>query len=530
LERDWELDPQWLVAMLQGGDIDWTSGYVYLQWPTKLQLTIYAGDGARYLHKAWAFIVDGVNNNNVTAALTDDAGYPNSIDLPDALIPDWADDPLATGNPSGSRLNLGFNLGYEDWAYIVNGTVNSRWYDGTEYTVFCTSGSGKWIVKVFYKPWTEGQYFVPPSAGLVLPYGKVDGVSVWDTFRDQPQHRYIYLGIPVPPTATGEDNATAQVRTFNTYVYDLKLKVIDQSPSAKVLEGATVTILARDPDPDWKLAKTTDASGEVSLTLVPAITYNIEVEMPAAKLKYGYTPTPRILATVTAKPTEEATVISIPMPLFDAVITLVTPSGRPIVGAEVRLGGINLNKTDSGGNVLAPSVPGGRFTLSATWYGLDISPTVPSLAVAMSRTYMVTAGKIALVQIQVVGAQNQGLPQAAVTVKTGTTTVFTGMTNNDGVAAMELPYGTYDISVSHKGVEVKPPDPQATIQVTGDMVHKITTGVFIELFGQGLTFVGFALWVISILIVVLILVIAAQEYNIYRRKRLPQLFGAGPTR
>jgi hypothetical protein len=100
------------------------------------------------------------------------------------------------------------------------------------------------------------------------------------------------------------------------------------------------------------------------------------------------------------------------------------------------------------------------------------------------------------------------------------------MTNNDGVAALELPYGTYHAAVSHKGVEV----PDTTINVTGDTVVKITTGVFVELFGQGLTFAGFALWVIAILIVVLILVIAAQEYNIYRRKRLPQLFGAGPTR
>jgi hypothetical protein len=180
--------------------------------------------------------------------------------------------------------------------------------------------------------------------------------------------------------------------------------------------------------------------------------------------------------------------------------------------------------TDAAGNVLAASIPSGSYTVTSAWYGQDISPTVP-LTVTLSRTYLLTASKIALVQIQVVGAQNQGLPQAAVTIKIGTTTVFTGMTNNDGVAAMELPFGTYSVTASHKGVEAT-----ATIAVTGDTVQKITTGVFVELFGQGLTFAGFALWVIAILIVVLILVIAAQEYNIYRRKRLPQLFGAGPTR
>jgi len=511
LVKDWQLDPQYLYAVLPGGSVDWKSDYIILRWPTKLQLTIYAGDGARYLHNAWAFIVDGVNNNNVTAALTDDAGYPSSIDITDpTLVTAWATDPLATGNPSGSRLNLGFNLGY--YNETTGGLLyHNIGYVGT-YNVYCSSGSGKWIVKVFWKA---------PDAGAVKTFGKVEGVSVWDTFRDQPQHRYIYLGVPMPASATGEDNAPAQVRTFSTKVYDLKLVVLDQSPSARAITSAPVTITAPDPSPDWVIAKTTSAAGEVTLNLVPAGKYQIVATSPVALYSK---PASQITASVEARVIDGPTTILVPLPIFDATVTLVTPSGKPIVGADITVGGVALGKTDAAGNALATSIPSGSYTVTSSWFGQDISPTVP-LTVTLSRTYLLTASKIALVQIQVVGAQNQGLPQAAVSIKTGTTTVFTGMTNNDGVVAIELPFGTYDVKASHKGVEAT-----KTISVTGDTVEKITTGVFIELFGQGLTFAGFALWVIAVLVVVLILVIAGQEYNIYRRKRLPQLFGAGPTR
>jgi len=513
LKKDWELDPQWLYTILPGGDIDWWSCGIVLQWPTKLQLTIYAGDSARYLHNAWVFIVDAVTNDNITAALTDDAGYPNSIDLTDpALVTAWANDPLATGNPSGSRLNLGFNLGIEGFQYNLTGLG----FGGPSYEegipVYCSSGSGKWIVKVFWKA---------PDAGAVKTFGKVDGVSVWDTFRDQPQHRYIYLGIDFPLSGTGEDNATCQVRTFNTKVYDLKLKVLDQSPSARAIVSAPVTITMPDASPAWVMHQTTTAAGEVTLNLVPAGKYQVVATSPVAL--FGK-PASQIAASVEGRVIDAPATIIVPLPIFDATVTLVTPSGKPIVGATLTVGGVALGMTDAAGNVLAASIPSGSYTVTSSWFGQDISPTVP-LTVTLSRTYLLTASKIALVQIQVVGAQNQGLPQAAVTIKIGTTTVFTGMTNNDGVAAMELPYGTYSVTASHKGVEAT-----ATIAVTGDTVQKITTGVFVELFGQGLTFAGFALWVIAILIVVLILVIAAQEYNIYRRKRLPQLFGAGPTR
>jgi len=500
----WQLRPQWLSEHKHGGRVDggidaWTSQCECMQWPAKLQLTIYAGDGVRYLEDAWVFIVDAESNENITAALTDYSGYPGSVELPTALQTIWATDPLATGEPRGKFLNLGFNL-----------------------------LKGKYIVKVFFK--------APAAPGGVDPFGRVDGVSVWDTFRDQPQHRYIYLGVAPPDTATGEDDAPCQVRTFNTKVYDLKLIVVDQSPSARRIKQAPMRITATDPHPDWVISGTTamddpspdEDTGEYTLTLAPAGKYTITASYPGTLFgKLGTT----IVATVEARVIDAPVTVLVPLPIFDATVKLVTPSGRPIVGALVKVAGFPTEgiTTDAEGNVLLTQIPAGSFPVTATWFGQPINPTLP-LVVTISRTYLLTASNIAVVQVQVVGAQSQGLPGAHVTIKVGATTVFSGMANEDGVVVMELPFGTYTVAASYKGVEVKPPDPGTTMNVTGDMVHKIATGVFMELFGQGLTFAGFALWVVAIIIVVLILVIAAQEYNIYRRKRLPQLFGAGPAR
>ncbi|MEM0259720.1 MAG: hypothetical protein QW314_07705, partial [Thermoproteota archaeon] len=135
-----------------------------------------------------------------------------------------------------------------------------------------------------------------------------------------------------------------------------------------------------------------------------------------------------------------------------------------------------------------------------------------------SQTYTLVAGNIATVTVQVLGAQNQGLPGATVTIGP-----ITGVTTGDGTFVTEIPYGTYTITASYKGVSAS-----QSATISGDTTVTLRTGTFIELFGQSLTFASFVLWIIAVIVIVLILIIAAQEYNIYRRKKLPQLFGAGP--
>ncbi|NHV06971.1 MAG: carboxypeptidase regulatory-like domain-containing protein, partial [Thaumarchaeota archaeon] len=450
---DKQVRPQWLAKSLKGSGADWDTGIYGLQWPTKLNIKVYAADGVRTLNGAYVYIIDARTNYNVSVALTGSTGEASEIDnVPYDPSLDPTVDPFTVPGTNPVTLRLGFNL--------LNGT---------------------YIVKVVYK-----------------------GVNVWDTFRDQPQHRYIYLGVTPPPTATGEDFDPAQTRPFSAHVYDLGIKVADQSPAARPLSGATVKLTA----PYGTETATTTETGETTFTLLPAGTYVVEVSAPS---KFG---------TVTAKQEvklADTTTVLVPVPLYDITLKVVSPRGTPLVAADVKVGGISVGTTDATGSIAISQIPAGSYPVSITWLGTDVSPTAP-LSVALSQAYLVTASKIATVTVQVLGAQNQGLSGATVTIGP-----ITGITTGDGTFTTEIPFGTYTATASYKGVSAS-----QSVTVSGDTTVTLRTGTFIELFGQSLTFASFVLWIIAVIIIVLILVIAAQEYNIYRRKKLPQLFGAGP--
>jgi hypothetical protein len=327
----------------------------------------------------------------------------------------------------------------------------------------------------------------------------------------------------MPPSSTGEDNATCQVRTFNTKVYDLKLKVVDQTLEARIVGNSPITIATTwAPWPTFS-ATTDQDTGEVTVPYVPAGEYIIDAVSPVTNLYNPSLGKPK--ARVTANVIDAPLNLLVPLPIYDATIQLVNPFGGPIAGATVTVGVKPLEGvTGPDGKILAPSIPGGSYTVGATLYGKPINPTL-ALNVGMSRLYVLPAGNMALVTVKVTGTSNQGLTKAAVTVKLGTTQIFSDVTNEDGILTLWLPKETYTIAVSHKGFS-----DSKSVPVTGDTTVEFQLQTFIELFGQDMSFATFALWIVAVIVVALILVIAAQEYNIYRRKKMPQLFGAGPAR
>jgi hypothetical protein len=152
---------------------------------------------------------------------------------------------------------------------------------------------------------------------------------------------------------------------------------------------------------------------------------------------------------------------------------------------------------------------------------VDISPT-DKVAIKGTRTYLVTASNIYTLQVRVVGSQEQGLAGAHVDVKMGSTPIYSGVADADGVVTMEVPAATYTATGTYKGVTAT-----QDVNLSADTVVTLKTAVFMELFGASMTFSTFILWIIMAIIVVILLIIIAQEYNIYRRKRLPTLFGSG---
>jgi len=86
-----------------------------------------------------------------------------------------------------------------------------------------------------------------------------------------------------------------------------------------------------------------------------------------------------------------------------------------------------------------------------------------------------------------------------------------------------VPYDTYTVHTDYKGFTS---DASTTVNSAAPAPVRMANSVFIELFGQAMTFATFVLWIIVVVIVVLVLAIVIHEYHVWRRKRLPQLFGA----
>ena len=104
------------------------------------------------------------------------------------------------------------------------------------------------------------------------------------------------------------------------------------------------------------------------------------------------------------------------------------------------------------------------------------------------------SSKVALLRVIVATSSGQPIQGARVVITTGTTTILSGDTDPRGAVSTHVPLGTYDIKASYKGIEAT-----RTVSVTGDVEVTLNTEVFIELFGQSLTFVGFVLWIMVIL-------------------------------
>ncbi|MGQ9514935.1 MAG: hypothetical protein ACUVTL_07815 [Thermoproteota archaeon] len=296
--------------------------------------------------------------------------------------------------------------------------------------------------------------------------------------------------------------------------YDPRLMVLDQSLS-RLIAGASLVISG------ISMNLTTGIDGSVMLNLVPAGSMEIVV---AWKSVYNPEPVTIARSAITIDRMLDIFIIST---VYDIELQLITPKGNPIMNAEVWLADVLLGKTDANGKVYATQVPSlytpthRSYPVKAKWLGVDMG--IGEINVTHTGTYVFTAKNVATLTVQVIGAHRQGLSAANIEIKTSDgKIVYSGISNEQGIVGVEVPYGTYSISVNYKGFTNTA---LATVSTPEGTVQIVSTDVFAEIFGMAMTFATFILWLISALIVVLILVIAIHEYHIYRRKKLPQLFG-----
>ncbi|MGQ9595795.1 MAG: carboxypeptidase regulatory-like domain-containing protein [Thermoproteota archaeon] len=515
-------DPQFLTMRLHGGKVDWPSGIYYLDWPSRLRVTILANTN-KPLEKAWVYAVDAYTRGNVTAAITDEYGHAGTlfVGIGNAVPPLHIE--------PGDRVDIGFNL-LRGWYWVdedriltgeaVNpdwsiwGKENPKQPTGDEYIQYIyynkteTKGwarfYGKYYIIVYYKP-----------AGCSAVLGPVMSEVVFDSYTDEPQHQYIYLGIWPEAYAPVSEYSAGQAKTFGppygAKVYDLRISFWDVM--GRPLSNVAVTVT--HPKYGWGSDLTAvlrKESNTVTLSNVPFTTgssYTIHAEWTS---RYG------TKATVDTSVTETET--SITMPVFDVTLKLVSRRGMALVGVPVKVANVDVGATSATGEVLVTQIPPGKYAVSASW--LETALSLPSLDVTTHGSMTLMPTNMHTLTVRVIGAQGQALEGATVRVTKGTVEV-TKLTDKDGKAEIELPDASYNIDVSYGAFSKTD-----SVSLTADTIRTLNLDVFIEFLGVGMSMAQFLLFIVMIVVIVIVLTIILHEYHIYRRKRLPQLFGA-PT-
>ena len=527
-------DPQFLVEKLWGGEVDWKSDIVRLDWPARLRVTILTEDG-RPLEKAWVYVVDAYTRGNVTAAITDTYGHAGTLFVGAGnAVPPLIIEP-------GDRVDIGFNL-LRGWYWVDEDKVLTgipvnpnwvmddpttpdredqplqptgdewikceEWYDryGSSPNGYnpppegsvCMRFYGKYYLVVYYKP-----------AGCSEVKGPVFSEVVFDSYTAEGQYQYIYLGIRPEAVAPTAEYAASQAKDYRASVRDLRISFTDSA--GRPVTG--VTVKARHSVYGWEsdLAKALSVeTNTATLSKVPMKTgtsYIIEAEWTS---RYG------TKATARASVTQTETTIS--LPIYDVTLRLLTPRGAPLVGVPVKVAGVDVGATSATGEVMVPQIPPATYSVAASW--LDTALSLPSLVVSAPGSVTLTPTNVHRLTVRVIGAQGQALEGATVRATKGAVEV-TRLTDKDGKAEVELPDASYNIEVSY-GQFTK----SDSVSLTADTVKTVNIDVFVELFGVGMSMAQFLLFILMIVIIVIVLAIVVHEYHIYRRKKLPQLFGA----
>ncbi|MGQ9514790.1 MAG: carboxypeptidase-like regulatory domain-containing protein [Thermoproteota archaeon] len=464
---------QWLTSYLNS---PWDSQVLVFQWPAQLQIQVLTHDGTP-LERAWVFLSYGTNTaidensgeamnvipgTNVTASLTDSQGFAAGL------------------SSSPCFVKIGMNV-----------------FRGT------------YLIRIFYS-----------IRGSTDIYGPVKGLLVYDSFTDEPQYKYVYLGIEPPPSDTGEDWSSAQFRIVQTRVWSLKLRLVDDLETP--LFGVRVKILQHgqeyDFDPLCNGVSSTTEDGSAWLNFVPGGMYEIEAEWVSP---FCTKPVKILRTSIIVKGNVAETLHT---SVHEPILRLVDASGNPIVGAKVQIEAIengrvqDVGTTDILGKVQAQQVHSGAYVIKAYWHGEDISPD--PLFVTDSREYVMMAKNVGMLVIQVSGAMGQGLQGASIEVWRGGERIFSGVTNSQGVASSILPYGEYVVRAIHNGLEAT----HLFYLESPTAIAKLSLEEFVNLFGIGLTPITTIIFALLSITSILLLMVLVHEYIIWRRRRLPKLF------
>lgn len=319
-------------------------------------------------------------------------------------------------------------------------------------------------------------------------------------------------------------NAFASPPNFS----DLNLMVMDQSEASRPMPDVTLkvpiltirrTVVVNglpimDREIDYDVILNTDMDG----TAIVKSVQEGELEI-VGTWRSAFNPEPVLIVSSRINHTGP-TSIFLNASVYDVTLQLVTPQGRPIPNVAIALAGVSLGLTDAEGEITAVQVPSWHtptqreYPVTATWFGADVSPN--PVMVQGTGVYRLVARDMANLTVQVLGARGQDLSRAQVDVRNSAgTMVFSGVANKQGVASVEVPYGTYSLRADYKGFTSTA---YATVNTDVGTVQTMEMDVYIEMFGYAMNFLTFVLLIAMIVIVIAIII---ATYILSRRKRLP---------
>lgn len=201
--------------------------------------------------------------------------------------------------------------------------------------------------------------------------------------------------------------------------------------------------------------------------------------------------------------------------VFPLNIKLVTPGGITLSEIPIYLNGYFVGSTGQDGILYIPQIPAGSYRMNATWLDVEIGPG--SLEIGQGGTQVITARNVAQASILVIGAQGQKLDHALVKITRGNTTLLY-VTDEQGTVVAELPIGNYTVMINYGQFKAN-----GTLRVPST-VNIFVLDIFIELLGVGMSMAQFLLFIVMIEVIVIVLAIVVHEYEIYRKRKLRELW------
>ncbi|MCC6018002.1 MAG: hypothetical protein LM601_03190 [Candidatus Verstraetearchaeota archaeon] len=432
---------------------------------------------------------------------------PLAGELPADLKVTLADDVIVYTDVTADKDDIVASMKFGNYIGLQALSANGK----PLYKVFAGVPKYGLVYAIRYTPVKDTVSNTIVPAGTIAAFGYVDSTGkVYMPFASTPGNYTImvrWLGVDVYNSYDKEVfykivKPTVFYTAF-TDVFDVSFRLTDDV--GRNLAGLKYTFAGGE----YSVSGVTGSDGTFSTDLVPRGSYKITALWPRKDIKVL-----EMDVTVTGNLVE----VPVKCKVYDATVVVKTPKGTLLTAATVSVkypdDTTATATTTPAGEVKFTQIPIGTLTVTGvTWLGKSITVTPASFTVDKTGVYTLTTTNVYTLTVKVVGARGQGLGPTAVSIAPLGVSVET---DESGVASVEVPAGTYTVSVNYRGIE-----DSRSVSVTADKTETFSLDVFATIFGRPFrTAEFFGELILLPIVIIVVLYLIFYEYTVWRRKRL----------